>query len=113
MEKKKKRKKKLSAVLVEEQTESQTFLELFQVLEELERQSVYVDLQVCPRCKSPKVRRVTTMGGDLWGHMGIIPPKFECRECGWRTRLVLKATNRPTSVKDVEIIAEANNCTEP
>jgi len=44
--------------------------------------------------------------------MGIIPPKFECEECGWMARLVLKATNRPMSIKDVAIIAEASNVVE-
>jgi hypothetical protein len=33
-------------------------------------------------------------------------PKFECLACGWRERLVLKATNKPTTVKDVVIMAE-------
>jgi hypothetical protein len=82
VEERKKRKKKQSVVLVEEQTESQTFFELIGILDELEKEGKYLDAQICPRCKSPKVRRVTTMSGDLWGHMGIIPPKFECKECG-------------------------------
>jgi len=43
------------------------------------------------------------------GHIGLTPPKFECKECGWRERLVLKATNRPTSIKDVAIMAEAKD----
>jgi hypothetical protein len=41
--------------------------------------------------------------------MGLTPPKFECKKCGWRERLVLKATNRPTSTKDVAIMAEAKD----
>ncbi len=49
------------------------------------------------------------MTGDISGHMGLTPPRYECRECGWRERLVLKATNRPTSVKDVVIMAEAKD----
>ena len=49
------------------------------------------------------------MIGDMSGHMGLTPPKFECRKCGWRERLVLKATNRPTSVRDVVIMAEAKD----
>jgi hypothetical protein len=109
LETKKKRKKKtLSAVLVENE-ESQTFFELVKALEELEKERKFFDIQICPRCKSPKVRRVSTMSGDLWGHMGILPPKFECEECGWRARIVLKATNRPLGVKDMEIIAEVES----
>jgi hypothetical protein len=41
--------------------------------------------------------------------MGMLPAKFECQECGWRARLVLKATNKRLSVRDVEIIAEASD----
>lgn len=105
---KKKRPKQL-IVLKEEEKESQVFLDLIKVLEDLEKEGKLVDIQICPRCKNPKIRRVRTMSGDLWGHMGILPPKFECEECGWRARLVLKATNRPLSIKDVEIVAEASN----
>jgi len=109
---KKKRKKKQSTLLVEEQVESQTFHELVGILEELEKEGKFLDVQICPRCKSPKVRRVGTLSGDVLGHMGILPQKFECKECGWRARLVLKATNRPTSIKDVDIIAEASDLDE-
>ena len=105
--KKKKRKKLQLTVLEEREEESQTLAELVKVLEELEKEGKRVDIQICPQCKSPKVRRVGTMSGDLWSHMGLLPPKFECQECGWRARLVLKATNKRLSVRDVEIIAEA------
>lgn len=110
-EKKRRKKKRLKQLMVlkEEEKESQVFLDLIKVLEDLEKEGKLVDIQICPRCKSPKVRRVRTISGDLWGHMGILPPKFECEECGWRARLVLKATNRPLSIKDVEIVAEASN----
>jgi Zn finger protein HypA/HybF involved in hydrogenase expression len=72
-----------------------------------------VDVQVCPKCKSPRVRRVKTMSGDLWSHLEWTPPKFECEECGWQRRVVLKATNKRLSVKDVEIIAEASDSESP
>jgi len=111
-ESERKKKKKMTMQLVvpkEEEEESQAAADLVKVLDELEREGKLVDIQVCPKCKSPKVRRVGTMSGDLWGNMGILPPKFECKECGWNARLVLKATNRPLSVKDVEIIVEASN----
>jgi len=106
---KQKKKRKQSVLLEEEKLESDTFHELVEVLDELEKEGKYVDVQICPECKSPKVRRVGAMSGDLWGNMGILPPKFECGECGWRARMVLKATNRKTSVKDAEIMAEASS----
>jgi hypothetical protein len=104
---KKKRKKKTQAVILKEQEESPALAELVDVLDELEKKGKFVEVQICPKCKSPKVRRVKTMSGDLWSHMGLVPAKFECQECGWRARLVLKATNKRLSVRDVEIIAEA------
>jgi hypothetical protein len=104
---KKKRKKRQFLVLEEQTEENQALAELVKVLEELEKEGKLVEVQVCPKCKSPRVRRVKTMSGDLWSHLGWLPPKFECEECGWRARLVLKATNKRLSVKDVEIIAEA------
>jgi ssDNA-binding Zn-finger/Zn-ribbon topoisomerase 1 len=107
-ETKKKRRRKTQVVILNEQEEDNTALaELVKVLDELEKEGKFVDIQVCPKCKSPKVRRVKTMSGDLWSHMGLLPAKFECPECGWRARLVLKATNKRLSVRDVEIIAEA------
>jgi len=107
-QKKKKRKKRQQLVYLEEQTEeSQDLAELVKVLEELEKKGILVEVQECPKCKSPRVRRVKTMSGDLWSHLGWSPAKFECEECGWQARLVLKATNKRLSVKNFEIIAEA------
>ena len=105
---KKKRKKRQFVILEEQAEESQAIAELIKVLEELEKEGKLVEVQVCPKCKSPRVRRVKTMSGDLWSHLGWLPPKFECEECGWRARLVLKATNKRLGVKDVEIIAEVS-----
>jgi hypothetical protein len=105
----KKRKKKTQIAVLMEHEESQTFFELVKALEELEKEQKFVDVQICARCKSPKVRRVGTMNGDLLSHMGILPPKFEFEECGWRARIVLKATNRPLSIKNIEIITEAKS----
>lgn len=104
----KKKKKKTQKVLLKQETaESQKFLELLGVLEELEKEEKFVDVQICPRCKSPRVRRVGTMSGDMSGHVGLLPVKFECLDCGWRERLVLKATNRKLGLKEVAMIAEA------
>jgi len=108
-EKKKRRKKKYLSSLETERAESALFPELMKGLEELEKEKKYVDIQVCPKCKSPLVRRVGSMTGDMSAQMGWTPPKYECRECGWRERSVLKATNRPTSIKDVVVMAEAKD----
>jgi uncharacterized protein with PIN domain len=108
-EEEKKKKKKQFSVLTTAKVESKLVPQLVEALEALEKEKKYVDIQVCPKCKGPLVRRVGSMTGDMSGHMGLTPPKYECRECGWRERLVLKATNRPTSIKDVVIMAEAKD----
>jgi uncharacterized protein with PIN domain len=108
-EQKKKKKRKQLTVLETEKVESELLPELVEALNELEKEKKYVDIQVCPKCKSPLVRRVGSMVGDMSAHMGFTPPKYECCECGWRERTVLKATNKPTTVKDVVIMAEAKD----
>ena len=107
---KKKRKRQLT-LLKEEEILSETVPEMVAVLEELRKEGKYVDLQVCPRCKSARVKRVGSISGDMSGHMAITPVKYECLDCGWRERLVVKATNRPLGWKEMAIIAEALDLT--
>jgi RNase P subunit RPR2 len=109
---KKKKKQKQQVVLKQKKKENQKFLELLEILEELEKEGKHVDIQICPKCKSPRVRRVRSTEGDMSGHMGMLPVKYECLDCGWRERLVVKATNRKLGVKEVAIIAEAANIEE-
>ena len=108
-EQRKKKKKKRQILLEPEKVDSELLPELVDTLGELEKQRKYVDIQVCPKCKSPRVRRVDSMKGDTSAHMGLTPPKYECTECGWRERTVVKATNRPTTVRDMVIMAEAKD----
>jgi RNase P subunit RPR2 len=108
-QKKKKKRKRQLTVLETEKAESELLPELVQAIDELEKEKKYVDIQVCPKCKSPLVRRVGSMVGDMSAHMGFTPPKYECRECGWRERIVLKATNKPTTIREVVIMAEAKD----
>lgn len=105
----KKRKKQQFRIIEETQEENQNAVEVTQVLEELEKEGKRVDIQVCPKCKSPKILRAKSTGGDMWAHMGLLPQSYECPDCGWQERLVLKATNRPLSVREVELIAEARD----
>jgi len=108
-QRKKKKKQRQIALLKQETVEDQKFFKLLEALEKLEMEEKYVDVQICPRCKSPRVRRVGTMSGDMSGQMGLLPVKFECLDCGWRERLVVNATNRKLGLKQVAIIAEALN----
>ncbi len=108
VQKKKRKKQQLTALeQVQEETAVQNAVEVTQALEELEKQGVRLDIQVCPKCKSPKVRRAKSTGGDMWGHLGMLPPSYECPDCGWQERLVLRATNKPLTVREVELIREA------
>jgi len=107
-QKKKRKTKQISTFeQVQEETAIQNAAEVAQVLEELEAQGVSLDIQVCPKCKSPRVRRAKSTGGDMWGHLGMLPESYECPGCGWQERVVLKATNRKMSVRDVELTREA------
>jgi transposase-like protein len=105
---KKKRKKQQFVVLEQVQDVAiQNAVEVAEALKELEKQGKHIDIQICPKCKSPNVRRAKSSRGDMWGHIGLVPPSYECLDCGWQERVVLKATNKPLSVKDVELIREA------
>jgi RNase P subunit RPR2 len=108
-QKKKKKKKKQMTFLETEKVESELLPHLVEALDESEKEKKYVDIQICPKCKSPLVRRVGSMIGDMSAHMGFTAPKYECRECGWRERTVLKATNKPTTVREVVVMAEAKD----
>ena len=52
------------------------------------------------------------MGGDEFFHMDITPAKHECGKCSYRERMIIKATNKPTTIRDVVIMAEANELTD-
>jgi hypothetical protein len=55
--KKKKKSKQQLVLLKEEEIISETFPELLRILEELKEEDEYVDIQVCPRCKSARVKK--------------------------------------------------------
>ena len=67
-----------------------------------ENEAKPVDLQICPQCMSARICRVRSMEGDMSGIIAILPVQFECLDCGWRGRIVIKAINKPT-VKDAEL----------
>ena len=105
-QRKKRKKKQQISILKSEQVESDRFPELLKALEDSAKEKKYLDVQICPKCKSPLIWRVDSVG-DMWAHIGITPPNYQCSECGWRQKMVLRATNRPTTVKDVAMMAEA------
>lgn len=76
-------------------------------LEELKKKGKYVDVRVCPRCKSTRLARVGSMQGDTSGQMAMTPPKFECLDCSWKGRLTIYATNRPIDGKQMDTVSKA------
>ncbi len=106
---KKKRKKQQLTLLqqVEEETAVQNAQEVMEALDELKKQGKLAEIQVCLKCKSPRIGRAKSTSGDMWGNMGMQPPSYECPDCGCQERIVIKATNKPLTVKEVELIREA------
>ena len=58
----------------------------------------HIEVQVCPRCLSPKVYRLSASSGDMTGALAILPPKYSCSECSWVGRLVV--------MRDLEIFKD-------
>lgn len=49
-----------------------------------------VKIQVCPRCRSRQIQRLGSLEGDMMGAIGLLPPRFQCLDCGWIGTLVVK-----------------------
>ena len=73
-------------------SEDEIVNQFLKVLEELKEEDKVVAIQICPRCKSPRLRSRETWY-DIGGAMGISPPRYRCLECGYLGRLVIEATN--------------------
>ena len=110
MSKQKNRKRqKQEVVQKERKVDSKNIERILQRLDELKKKGKYVDVAVCPVCKSPNLRRVKSTCGDMTGHLGWLPVMYECLDCGWRGRLEIYATNRKQNWREVAIIAEAKD----
>lgn len=106
---KQKTRQKQELVQKEKKADSKNIEKLAQRLDELKRKGKYVDVAVCPVCKSPNLRRVKSTCGDMTGHLGWLPVMYECLDCGWRGRLEIYATNRKQNWREVAIMAEARD----
>ena len=65
-----KKKQKQEVVQKEKKGDSKNIQKLVQRLDELRKKGKYVDVAVCPKCKSPNLRRVKSTSGDIAGHLG-------------------------------------------
>lgn len=108
-EQKTRKSQKQEVVQREKKVDSKNIEKISQRLDELRRKGKFVDIAVCPVCKSPNLRRVSSNCGDMTGHLGWLPVMYECLDCGWRGRLELYATNRKQNWRDVAIMAEARD----
>jgi hypothetical protein len=61
-----------------------------------------MDIQICPKCTSSEIHRVSTMTGDITSHIGYLPPKYECFSCGWIGRLVIKTPYKIEKIHNIE-----------
>jgi hypothetical protein len=105
---KKKRKKQLTTLeQVQEEVAVQNAIAVTEALEELKEQDKLVEIPVCLKCKSPMVQRAKSTDGDIFGHMGLLQPSDRCPDCGWQGRIIIKATNKPLTVREVELVREA------
>jgi uncharacterized protein YbaR (Trm112 family) len=100
---------KQEVVQRERKVESKNIEKISQGLDELKKKGKYVDVAVCPVCKSPNLRRVKSTCGDMTGHLGWLPVMYECLDCGWRGRLEVYTTNRNQNWREVAIMAEARD----
>ena len=107
-----KSKQKQELVQKEKKADSKNVQKLVQRLDELKKKGKFVDVAVCPKCKSVNLRRVASSGGDMSGHLGWLPVMYECLDCGWRGRLEIFATNKKQSWKEVALMAEARDLEE-
>ena len=103
------KRQKQEVVEKEKKVESKNVEKISQRLDVLRKKGKCVDVAVCPVCKSPNLRRVKSVCGDMTGHLGWLPVKYECLDCGWRGRLEMYATNRKQNWREVAIIAEARD----
>jgi hypothetical protein len=106
---KSKKKQKQELVQKEKKADSKNIQKLVQRLDELKKKGKFVDVAVCPKCKSVNLRRVESSKGDMTGHLGWLPVMYECLDCGWRGRLEIFATNKKQSWREVAIMAEAKD----
>jgi hypothetical protein len=103
------RKQKQELAQKEKKVDSKNVEKISQRLDELRNKGKYVDVAICPVCKSPNLRRVKSACGDMTGHLGWLPVLYECLDCGWRGRLEIYATNRKQNWKEVAMMAEAKD----
>jgi hypothetical protein len=55
-----------------------------------EKKEKIVWVQVCPKCLSPRLRKVGSLSSDMTSSIDYLAWKYECLDCGWTGRLVIE-----------------------
>jgi hypothetical protein len=74
-------------------------------LDELKKRGIFADIIICPVCKSPRIKELTSFY-DL-GYIGSFQPLYICLDCGWFGRLELTMSNRPLDEAILEDLKNA------
>ncbi len=71
-------------------------------LDDLAKEEKYIDIKICPECKSAKLEIL-----DLIGlYSPLSPVRCRCKNCGWMGRNVIEMSNRKISEKDEEVLED-------
>ncbi|NHI92188.1 MAG: hypothetical protein EAX96_06760 [Candidatus Lokiarchaeota archaeon] len=71
-------------------------------LEGLTQKNKFIDLKVCPACKSANIK----IYGDIIGlYSPLSPVKYLCNNCGWIGRVTIEMTNK-IGEKDEEVLED-------
>ena len=71
-------------------------------LDELAKKGIYLDLKICPRCKSTKLKIMDVVGM----YSPLSPVRVVCKQCGWVGRTAIEITNRKIDELDEEMLED-------
>ena len=83
---------------------------LDKILNDLAEEGKYVEIRICPRCKSPNVTWAPFQL-DVIGHCSQVA-KYECKNCGWVGKLKVLMTNKPIGEKEEEMLEDLHKMFE-
>lgn len=82
--------------------EDENIRENLKHLDDLAKDEKYVDIRICPECKSSKLEII----GIPALYSPLSPVRARCRNCGWIGSVILEMTNRKISEKDEEVLED-------
>jgi len=76
-----------------------------EILEDLAKKGIYLDVKMCPQCKSTGLRIMDVMAF----FSPLSPVRMICKKCGWVGRATFEITNRRIDELDEEILEDIIN----